>query len=95
MKVFTGEVPFDGNSLAAAISAITQRRRPPRPAHPKFTKDLWILMQCCWDHKPHLRPKVSEVLQVLRAPLVCSGGHSFVVLTAFFVQWSSTLGTVD
>jgi anti-sigma factor ChrR (cupin superfamily) len=45
--------------------AITQGTRPPRPTHPTFTENLWTLMRRCWDHDPHLRPEVSEVLQLL------------------------------
>ena len=53
-----------------AMLAIMQNERPPRPTHPMFTANLWMLMQRCWDHDPHLRPEVSEVLQVLLTPLV-------------------------
>lgn len=46
--------------------AIAQGKRPPRPAHPTFTNDLWILTQRCWGQDPSSRPKISEVaLQVL------------------------------
>ena len=70
MQVFTGAIPFSGNSSAVAMLAIVQGRRPQRPIYPTFTDNLWTLMQRCWDHDPHLRPEVSEVLQVLLAPLV-------------------------
>ena len=70
MQVFTGAVPFNGQSHIAALSAIVQHKRPPRPAHPMFTEDLWGLTQRCWYHEPHLRPEVSEVLRVLRTPSV-------------------------
>ena len=49
---------------------ITQGGRPPRPTHPTFTDSLWTLMQRCWDHDPHLRPEVSEALEVLLTPSV-------------------------
>ena len=41
-----------------------------RPVHPTFTDNLWMLMQRCWDQDPHLRPEVSEILQVLLTPSV-------------------------
>jgi len=50
--------------------AITEGRRPPRPTHPAFTDNLWALMQRCWNQDPHLRPEVSEAVQVLLTPLV-------------------------
>ena len=39
--------------------------RPPRPAHPSCTDDLWTLIQRCWDQDPQLRPEIPEVLQTL------------------------------
>ena len=67
-QVFTGEVPFSGGSYLMAMSAIIQRKRPPRPAHPNFTENLWVLMQRCWDHNPQSRPGAEQVLDVLRTP---------------------------
>ena len=65
-KIFTGAVPFGDDPPHAAMSAIISGKRPPRPAHPTFTDGLWTLAQRCWDQKPHLRPQVLEVLQILR-----------------------------
>ena len=65
--MFTGAVPFNGSSSFVAVLAITEGRRPPRPTHPTFTDNLWVLMQRCWDQDPHLRPGVLEALQVLLA----------------------------
>ena len=79
IQVFTGAVPFSAQSHLAAIVAIMKGRRPPRPTHPTFTENLWTLMQRCWDHDPHLRPEVSEVLQVLLTPSVsCSFQQSYI-----------------
>ena len=66
MEVFTGAVPFADSPLAVAISRIIGGNRPSRPTHSTFTDKLWVLMQCCWDQDPRLRPGVSEVLEVLR-----------------------------
>ena len=65
VQVFTHEVPFSGVQPFMAMLAITQGKRPSRPTHLTFTENLWALMQRCWDHDPHLRPDVSEVLQFL------------------------------
>ena len=70
IQVFTGAIPFSGKPAAMAMLDVMQGRRPPRPTHPTFTENLWTLMQRCWDHDPHLRPEVSEVLQVLLTPSV-------------------------
>jgi len=66
MKVFTGTVPFHLHPSLAVTVAMMQGVRPPRPPHPAFTDELWVLMQCCWHQDPHLRPGISEVLGVLR-----------------------------
>ncbi|KAF9643026.1 kinase-like protein [Thelephora ganbajun] len=65
IEVFTGAIPFNGRSAFVAVSAIMGGERPPRPAHPTLTDNLWTLMQRCWDHNPRLRPEISEVLQIL------------------------------
>jgi len=52
--------------------AIVQGKRPPRPTHPTFTEDLWVLMQHCWVQDPHQRPEVTEVLETLHGLLVSS-----------------------
>lgn len=48
-----------------AMAGLIEGERPPRPAHPSFTPELWELMQRCWDQNPYLRPEISEVLGVL------------------------------
>jgi serine/threonine protein kinase len=65
IQVFTGMIPFSNDTSAMAMLATIQGKRPPRPTHPTLTKDMWALMQRCWDHDPHLRPEVSEALQDL------------------------------
>ena len=66
IQAFTGAVPVGDEERAAPMFDITNGTRPPRPTHPTFTADLWTLMQNCWDQDPHVRPAVSEVLNVLR-----------------------------
>jgi len=81
IQVFTGgAVPFSGIPSSTAMVSIVQAVRPPRPTHPTFTESLWTLMQRCWDHDSSLRPKVSEVLQILLtlSVLRSSHGHSSV-----------------
>jgi len=70
MQIFTGTIPFPSHQTIAAILAIANGGRPPRPTHPTFTDDLWTLMQRCWNHDPHSRPEISEALEVLLTPLV-------------------------
>ena len=65
-QVFTVAVPFSNNPPAAAALAIMAGERPPRPAHPQFTNQLWKLMLRCWDQDTLLRPEVYEVFKILR-----------------------------
>ena len=64
-QVFTGAVPFHSSLPAAAMLAIMAGERPPRPTHQALTNELWMLIQRCWNQDYHLRPEISEVLQVL------------------------------
>ena len=89
VQVFTAAIPFFGSSTNAAMLAITQGRRPQRPTHPTFTENLWTLMQRCWDHNPHLRPEVSEALQVFLTPLVSrSFQRSYIRQPDWFLVYS-------
>jgi len=47
------------------VTHIIEGRRPPRPAGPVLTDDLWGLMQNCWNQEPKLRPRMSEVLNMV------------------------------
>jgi len=38
--------------------------------HGSLTDELWELMKSCWDQDPHRRPKMSEVLRILRGSSV-------------------------
>jgi len=64
-QVFTCAAPFSGSPPAAAMLAVMDGKRPPRPNHSTFTDELWTLSQHCWHQDPHSRPDVLQVLQVL------------------------------
>ena len=67
-QVFTGALPFGDHQIFVAVLAIMEGQRPPRPTHPKFTEDLWKLVQRCWDQDPRERPEASETLNILLTP---------------------------
>jgi len=81
---FTGAVPFSDRVPAAAIVAIMNGKRPPRPIDPSFTRELWTLMQRCWHQDPHSRPEVSEVFKALHGSLVLSSLAIAHSLTSVF-----------
>jgi hypothetical protein len=64
-QVFTGAVPFSEKPGTAAMFAIVNGGRPPRPEQPVIAERLWSLMERCWDSEPHLRPEVSQALEIL------------------------------
>ena len=65
MQVLSGQVPFSNQTAIVALFYTLEGKRPPRPAHPSCTNNLWALIQRCWDEDPLVRPKISEVLQNL------------------------------
>ena len=60
-KAFTGAIPFSAKPPRAAMLAIIDGERPPRPTHPVLTDELWALTQRCWDQEPHLRPSALRI----------------------------------
>ena len=65
IKVFTGAFPFSEKRDTAAMFEIMNGGRPPRPTIPVIAERLWSLMERCWDSEPHLRPEISEALEIL------------------------------
>jgi len=81
--MFTGAVPFLGSSPTEALLPILEGRRPPRPTDSTFTDGLWALTRRCWNQEAHLRPRVSEVLEVLRGLWVSALESPIRRLTSF------------
>ena len=48
------------------MASIMAGERPERPNHPGFTEPLWALTQRCWGKDPRSRPKMKEVIKVLK-----------------------------
>ena len=75
MKVFTRKVPFEGAKGPAAVMYIMTGTRPERPNHPNFTESLWTLTRRCWCKEPQDRPKMWEVIEVLKDPSTPTPPH--------------------
>ena len=71
MQVFSGMTPFGNMPDTVATLAIAQGKRPPRPMHPDVSKELWELIERCWDERPSSRPEAPEVLESLRNSSAC------------------------
>lgn len=93
IEVFTGAGPFSDRGPLAALSAIADGERPPRPTDPVVTDRLWELIQQCWNKETKLRPCMLHVLCNLRyglPPWKClidpslTPGDQISMLTAIF-----------
>ncbi|KAF9789474.1 kinase-like domain-containing protein [Thelephora terrestris] len=56
IEAFTGAAPFSDKPPHEALSAVERGERPPRPAHPTLTNEIWKLIEQCWDGEASLRP---------------------------------------
>jgi hypothetical protein len=66
VEVFTGTVPFGGIRSSEVVIRVTEGKRPERPDHPGFTEPFWKLTQRCWSQRAQGRPKMEEVIKVLK-----------------------------
>ncbi|KAH8810393.1 kinase-like domain-containing protein, partial [Flagelloscypha sp. PMI_526] len=62
-EIATGQPPFASEHFtdASVLLAVVQGKRPSRPDVPWLTDDIWGLVQECWAHDPHERPRVSRI----------------------------------
>lgn len=65
-KVFAGAAPFVDSPPTTVAVQVVSGRRPERPTHSSLTDETWDLIQRCWAPNPSLRPKIREVLRLLR-----------------------------
>ncbi|KAF9789397.1 kinase-like domain-containing protein [Thelephora terrestris] len=61
IEAFTGAAPFSDKPPHEARLAVTGGERPSRPARPALTNGQWSLIQRCWDHEPHFRPRALRI----------------------------------
>ncbi|EMD33667.1 hypothetical protein CERSUDRAFT_159915 [Gelatoporia subvermispora B] len=65
-EVFTGRCPFYGTHPHAVYGAIMKGIRPARPTQAEsigLSKQVWKLMERCWNHHEAMRPSMSLVQQ--------------------------------
>ena len=64
-ETISGNPPFHGDTDLTVLAKVLQRKHPPRGA--KFGKDLWRMLERCWESQPSSRPSIGEVLRCLEA----------------------------
>jgi serine/threonine protein kinase len=62
-ETISGNLPFHNDADLTVFVKVIQGKRPPRG--PKFRKDLWMMLEQCWESQPRNRPSVGDVLRFL------------------------------
>ena len=67
-EVLSGKIPFSQYRGFAVIGKVIKGERPRRPEGAIgtwFTDEIWGVVENCWEHIPHDRPRIGDVLQCL------------------------------
>jgi serine/threonine protein kinase len=64
-ETISGNLPFHKDADLTVVAKVMQGKRPPRGA--KFRKDLWGMLERCWESQPSSRPSIGDVLRCLEA----------------------------
>lgn len=65
-QIFSGRLPFQNKKeTAVVVTVITSDERPPRPAHPQLSDELWEMIEKCWRRDPSQRPTIQEIVDFL------------------------------
>jgi serine/threonine protein kinase len=62
-ETITGNPPFHEDADITVFVKVMQGKRPPRGG--KFRKDLWGMLERCWESQPSSRPSIGDVLRCL------------------------------
>ena len=64
-ETISGNVSFHEDGDLTVIVKVAQGKRPLRGG--KFKKDLWGMLERCWESQPSSRPSIGDVLRCLEA----------------------------
>ena len=64
-ETISGNLPFHEDADITVFVKVMQGKRPPRGA--TFRKDLWGMLERCWESQPSSRPSIGDVLRCLGA----------------------------
>jgi serine/threonine protein kinase len=62
-ETISGNLPFHEDADLTVFMNVMRGKRPPRGA--RFRKDLWSMLERCWESQPSNRPGIGEVLRCL------------------------------
>jgi serine/threonine protein kinase len=62
-ETISGNMPFHEDADLTVFVKVLQGKRPPRGG--KFKKDLWRMLELCWESQPSSRPSIGDVLRCL------------------------------
>ncbi|KAK1224262.1 hypothetical protein PQX77_012840 [Marasmius sp. AFHP31] len=66
LDLLTLQPPFASRTEAGVILEVASCRRPKRPEDLRWcTDELWDLVERCWAHEPHTRPKANDAFREL------------------------------
>ena len=91
VEVFTGEVPFEGQTSAMAASRVLRGERPEMPGNAQdvgLTGEMWKLLESCWQQDPEKRPTMDEVVRKWEKFVECNDN----TITGY-VQITRPIGT--
>ena len=66
VEVFTGKIPFGEEKNEAVVLRISQGGRPEMPENARavgLTRDIWKLLESCWQQDTRKRPTIEEVMR--------------------------------
>ncbi|KAF9644346.1 kinase-like protein [Thelephora ganbajun] len=66
LEVFTGKIPFEGQSHTEAALQIVKGGRPEMPGNAQevgLTVEMWKFLESCWRQVPEERPTMREVVR--------------------------------
>jgi len=69
-ETISGNLPFHEHREVTISMKVLKGDRPPR--HPRFTNDLWEMLEWCWVPKPNDRPIIEDVLRCLETVSISS-----------------------
>ena len=66
LQLLAGDPPFRDLSIKRTMQEITEGNRPPPVGWLSSHKDVWKLIEGCWNHTPSNRPSFHDIAECLQ-----------------------------